>query len=168
MSAYAVEIPEGSAVFGTTTGGFARFGYSAAVRAGGLLFIAGQVGYRPDGTVPETIGEQAEWVLRRLAEVLRLEGLGLPDLVEVVSYHPDMQANLAGFLAVKERFIKEPFPAWSMIGVAGLANPSFLLEVRAVAAYPDGTGRLPATGVLVITPAGGSRSSSVQLGRHSI
>ena len=96
MSMYAVEIPEGSAVFGTTTGGFGRFGYSAAIRARGLLFIAGQAGYRPDGSLPETIGEQTEWVLRRLAEVLRLDGLGL-------------------------------------------ANPGFLLEVRAVAA----TDRLP-------------------------
>lgn len=141
MSAYAVEIPEGSEVFGVTTGGFARFEYSAAVRARGLLFIAGQVGYQPDGRLPETIEEQTEWVLRRLEEVLRVEGLSLSDLVEVVSYHPDMQANLPGFLEVKKRFIKEPFPAWSMIGVAGLANPGFLLEVRAVAAYPDGAAR---------------------------
>jgi enamine deaminase RidA (YjgF/YER057c/UK114 family) len=141
MSIYAVEIPEGSEVFGATTGGFARFEYSAAMRARDLLFIAGQVGYRPDGSLPETIGEQTEWVLRRLEEALRLDGLSLPDLVEVVSYHPGMQANLAGFLEVKKRFIKEPFPAWSMIGVASLANPKFLLEVRAVAAYPDGTDR---------------------------
>ena len=141
MSMYPVEVPEGSEVFGVTTGGFARFEYSAAVRAHGLLFIAGQVGYRPDGSLPETIEEQTEWVLRRLEEVLRLEDLSLSDVVEVVSYHPDMQANLPGFLEVKKRFIKEPFPAWSMIGVAGLANPNLLLEVRAVAAYADGTGR---------------------------
>ena len=52
-----------------------------------------------------------------------------------------MQANLAGFLEVKKRFIKAPFPAWSMIGVGGLTRPEFLLEVRAVAAYPDGAAR---------------------------
>lgn len=136
MSTHVVEIPGDSEVFGATTGGFARFEYSAAVRANGLLFIAGQVGYRPDGSLPETIEEQTEWVLRRTEEVLRLEGLTLSDLVEVVSYHPDMQANLAGFLETKKRFIGEPFPAWSMIGVSGLTRPEFLLEVRAVAAYP--------------------------------
>jgi enamine deaminase RidA (YjgF/YER057c/UK114 family) len=137
VGTHAIEIPEDSEVFGATTGGFARFGYSAAVRARGLLFIAGQVGYRPDGSLPETIEEQTEWVLRRTEEVLRLEGLTLADLVEVVSYHPDMQANLSGFLETKKRFIKEPFPAWSMIGISGLARPEFLLEVRAIAAYPE-------------------------------
>jgi enamine deaminase RidA (YjgF/YER057c/UK114 family) len=141
VSTYAVTIPEDSEVFGTTTGGFARFEYSAAVRAHGLLFIAGQVGYRPDGSLPETIEEQTEWVLRRTEEVLRIEGLAMSDLVEVVSYHPDMQEHLAGFLETKKRFVKEPFPAWSMIGVSGLARPEFLLEVRAVAAYPDGDAR---------------------------
>lgn len=141
MSTHAIAIPEDSEVFGVTTGGFARFEYSAAVRARGLLFIAGQVGYRPDGTVPETIEEQTEWVLRRTQEVLRLEGLTLSDLVEVVSYHPKMQDNLAGFLKAKKRFIKEPFPAWSMIGVSDLARPDFLLEMRAVAAYPDDASR---------------------------
>ena len=141
MSSHAVEIPADSAVFGSTTAGFARFEYSAAVRARGLLFIAGQVGYRPDGSLPDTIEEQTEWVLRRTGQILRLEGLSLGDLVDVVSYHPDMQANLAGFLEVKKRFIKAPFPAWSMIGVGGLTRPEFLLEVRAVAAYPDGAAR---------------------------
>ncbi|MFF5475565.1 Rid family hydrolase [Streptomyces achromogenes] len=141
MSTYAVTIPEDSAVFGATTGGFARFEYSAAVRAHGLLFIAGQVGYRPDGSLPETIEEQTEWVLRRTEEILRIEGLAMSDLVEVVSYHPDMQEHLAGFLETKKRFVKEPFPAWSMIGVSGLARPEFLLEVRAVAAYPDSAAR---------------------------
>ncbi|ATL70438.1 RidA family protein [Nocardia terpenica] len=49
MTIHTVEIPEGSAVFGQTTSAFARFGHSAAVRAHGHLFIAGQIGRRPDG-----------------------------------------------------------------------------------------------------------------------
>jgi enamine deaminase RidA (YjgF/YER057c/UK114 family) len=138
MSITPVTIPDDSEVFGVTTAGFARFEYSPAVRTGGLLFIAGQVGYRPDGSLPETIEEQTEWVLRRTEEVLRLEGLEMSDLVEVVSYHPDMQRNLAGFLDTKKRFIGEPFPAWTMIGISGLARPEFLIEMRGVAAYRDG------------------------------
>lgn len=57
MTVHTVEVPEGNPVFGRTTGAFASFGYSAAVRAHGLLFIAGTIGRRADGTIPNTIEE---------------------------------------------------------------------------------------------------------------
>jgi enamine deaminase RidA (YjgF/YER057c/UK114 family) len=141
MASRAIEIPEGNEVFGVTAGAFERFGYSAAVRSNDLLFIAGLIGLRPDGTCPEDIEGQTEWALRRTEEVLRLEGLELTDLVEVVSYHVDIHANLPGFLEVKNRFFKESLPAWSMIGASGLATPGRLIEVRSVAAYPSAASR---------------------------
>jgi len=136
MTSYPVEIPADSEVFGTTTAGFERFGYSPAVRAHNHLFIAGQIGSRPDGTVPDTVEEQTERALLRIEEILQLEKLGLSDLVEVTSYHVDIQRNLPGFLETKKRLIKAPYPAWSMIGTNGLARPDFLIEIKAVAAYP--------------------------------
>lgn len=39
---------------------FKTFNYAPAVAAGGLLFIAGQVGIRADGTVPTSVEEQIE------------------------------------------------------------------------------------------------------------
>ncbi|WP_329044448.1 RidA family protein [Amycolatopsis sp. NBC_01488] len=136
MTNYSVEIPSDSAVFGQTTGGFARFGYSPAVRAHDHLFIAGQIGSRPDGTVPDTIEEQTERALRRIEEILRLEKLDLTSLVEVTSYHVDIHQHLPGFLDVKKRFVEAPYPAWSMIGISGLARPEFLIEIKATATYP--------------------------------
>ena len=112
-----LEIPKDNAMFGGSFVTFEKFGYSPAVRAGGLLFIAGVVGARPDGSVPDSAGEQAELALQRTAEILRLEGLTMADLVEVVSYHVDLTKNLADFLPVKERYTARPFPAWSIIGV---------------------------------------------------
>ncbi|MDI6520328.1 Rid family hydrolase [Streptomyces coelicoflavus] len=134
MASSAVEVPEGNEVFGVTGSAFERFGYSAAVRSNGLLYIAGLIGLRPDGTCPEDIEGQTEWALRRTEEILRLEGLGFADLVEVVSYHVDIHENLAGFMEVKSRLVKER-PAWSMIGASGLATPGRLIEIRSVAAY---------------------------------
>ena len=55
---------------------FEKYGYSAAVRAGGLPFIAGGVGFRPDGTIPESMA----------------------DVVEVVSYHVDLEMHLPASL----------------------------------------------------------------------
>jgi enamine deaminase RidA (YjgF/YER057c/UK114 family) len=137
MTTYTVEVPEDSAVFGQTAGAFARFGYSAAVRAHGHLFIAGTIGRRPDGTVAETVEEQTEIAIRRIEAILQLENLDLTALVDVTSYHVDIHKNLPGFLEAKQRLIKAPYPAWSMIGISGLASPGLLIEIRATAAYPD-------------------------------
>src|SRR5215470_16803407 len=70
-----LEIPKDNAIFGGSFATFEKFGYSPAVRAGGLLFIAGVVGARPDGSVPDSVGEQAELAFQRTAGILRLEPL---------------------------------------------------------------------------------------------
>lgn len=142
MTIHTVEIPEDSEVFGQTRSAFASFGYSAAVRAHGHLFIAGTIGRRADGTIAETIEEQTEIALRRIEEILRLEKLDLTALVDVTSYHVDIQQHLPGFLAAKQRLITPPYPTWSLIGVSGLASPGLLVEIRATAAYPDSAGSL--------------------------
>lgn len=136
MATYPVEVPADSPVFGQTTGAFTSFGYSAAVRAQGLLFIAGTIGRRPDGVIADTIEEQTEIAIRRIQEILRLENLDLSALVDVTSYHVDVHQHMPGFLAAKKRLIKDPYPTWTIIGVSGLASPGLLIEIRATAAYP--------------------------------
>lgn len=129
-----LEVPKDNAVYGASQAAFEKYGYSPAVRAGGLLFIAGVVGVRPDGTVPETVAEQAELAFRRTAEILRLEGLSMADLVEVVSYQVGITDNLKDFLPVKERYFERPFPTWTIIGVEALARPPLKIEIRSIAA----------------------------------
>lgn len=137
MTIHRVEVPEDSPVFGQTTSAFASFGYSAAVRAHGLLFIAGKIGRRPDTTIPDTIEEQTEIALGRIEEILRLEGLDPTALVDITSYHVDIHQHMPGFLEAKKRLVKPPYPTWTIIGVSGLASPGLLIEIRATAAYPD-------------------------------
>ncbi|WP_416485954.1 RidA family protein [Streptomyces sp. CL12] len=137
MTVRTIEVPEDSPVFGETTSAFADFGYSAAVRAHGLLFIAGTIGRRADGTIPDTIEEQTEIALRKIEEILRLENLDMSALVDVTSYHVDIRRHLPGFVEAKRRLVEEPYPTWTIIGVSGLASPGLLVEIRATAAYPD-------------------------------
>ena len=101
-------------------------------RAPGSLFRA-----RPDGSAPEDVAGQSEWALKRIEELLRIAGLDFGDLVDVTSYHVDIEKTLAEFLPVKQRFIRGPFPAWSIIGVAGLSRPELKVEISAVAALRD-------------------------------
>src|SRR5215831_11625257 len=101
-----LEIPKDNAIFGGSFATFEKFGYSPAVRAGGL-FIAGVVGARPDGSVPDSVGEQAELAFQRTAEILRLERLTMADLVEVVSYHVDpLPGRLSGSTLSPDRSLR--------------------------------------------------------------
>ena len=116
---------------------FRTFNYAPAVAAGGLLFVAGQIGIRADGTVPGSIEEQIDLAFQRLGAVLAEAGLDFGDLVELVTYHVDIDRQLAAFRDIKDRYIKENAPAWTILGVAALARPTLLVEIKAVAATRD-------------------------------
>jgi enamine deaminase RidA (YjgF/YER057c/UK114 family) len=126
-------LPEDHPTFGSNKV-FDLFKYSPAVTAGGLVFIAGQVGIRPDGTVPETAEEQIRLAFVRLGAILAHEGLGFEDLVELVSSHVRIDEQLTTFREGKDQFISRDFPAWTILGVASLARPNLLIEIKAVAA----------------------------------
>lgn len=128
-----LRLPDNDPVFGGNKV-FDAFRYAPAVSAGGLVFIAGQVGLRPDGTLGATAAEQIELAFKRLGAILAHSGLGFGDLVELVSYHVDIGSQLAEFRAIKDRYISADFPAWTIIGVAALARPELLIEIKAVAA----------------------------------
>ncbi|MGS1009453.1 RidA family protein [Achromobacter anxifer] len=116
---------------------FDLFQYSPAVTANGLVFIAGQIGLRADGSLPESAVEQADLAFQRIAAVLGHLGLDFTDVVELVSYHVDVGADLAGFRAVKEKYMRSDFPAWTILGVAALARPGLAVEIKVVAAVRD-------------------------------
>ena len=113
------------------------FGYSQAVRAGGLLFVAGQM---PVDQQVQIVGvgdirAQTRQVFANLTAVLAAAGGTLADVVELVSYHTDM-ADLGAVVEVKGEYIAADFPAWTAVGVTALALPGQLIEFKAVAVAP--------------------------------
>ncbi|WP_375688649.1 RidA family protein [Pseudooceanicola sp. LIPI14-2-Ac024] len=132
-----LQIPQGNEMFEGYRAAFETYGFSPAVKSKGFLYISGQVGARPDGTAPDSVAGQTEWALKRIQELLRIAGLDFSDLVDVTSYHVDIEHTLADFMEVKQRFIQSPYPAWSIIGISGLSRPELKVEIRAVAALRD-------------------------------
>ncbi|MCK7615954.1 RidA family protein [Roseibium sediminicola] len=116
---------------------FDKFQYSAAVRAGDFIYAAGQIGLNPDGTIPDTDPEQIRNAFERLQIVLEAAGSSLDDVVELITYHVGIKNNLADCVAIKSDFINAPYPAWTILEVAGLARPELKIEIKAVAYSPQ-------------------------------
>ena len=108
--------------------------YSQAVKAGGFVFVAGQVGARPGGTemVGETIGEQTEQVMQNLGAILEASGTGLDRLVKTTVFLQHLD-DFPGMNEVYARHVGDAPPARSTFEVAKLPAGA-LVEIEAVAA----------------------------------
>ncbi|MET0284471.1 MAG: RidA family protein [Polyangiales bacterium] len=106
--------------------------YSAAVRAGDLLFVSGQVGSRDDGSPEPDFAKQVQLAFDNLAAVLKAAGCTFDDIIEVTSFHTDPDKQFETVLAVKDQvFSAPPYPAWTAVGVTWLAGFDFELKVTA-------------------------------------
>jgi 2-iminobutanoate/2-iminopropanoate deaminase len=112
--------------------------YSHAVKAGGLLFISGQVPLDPESgeLVGETPGEQARRCLENLSVIAAAGGASLgDDAVKLTVYLTDMTA----FVEVNEvyaTFFEGDPPARVAFGVAALPKGA-KVEIDAILALPD-------------------------------
>jgi enamine deaminase RidA (YjgF/YER057c/UK114 family) len=111
-----------------------RFHFAPATRAGSLLLCSGQIGIGPDGRAPADPTEQFTLAFEAVKAILAEAKLDFSDVVELTTFHVGLQQHLGAFAAVKDRYLPQPFPAWTAIGVSELAFPGGLAEVRVTAA----------------------------------
>jgi 2-iminobutanoate/2-iminopropanoate deaminase len=103
--------------------------YSHAVRAGDVIYLAGQTPHDPETREqPEGFDEQARLAFRNLEAVARAAGASLADAVRVGVYLRDM-ADFAAMNEVFAEFIPEPSPVRTTIQSD---LPGFAIEVDAV------------------------------------
>jgi|SRR6516162_3876930 len=112
-------------------------GYSHAAKAGGLLFLAGQVAQDQDGNVVGRgdVEAQAVQIFDNLRAVLASAGATLNDVVKLTTYTTSV-AYRAKIAEVRGRYFTTYFPPNTFVVVASLATPDYLLEIEAVAAVP--------------------------------
>ncbi|MGX9355690.1 Rid family hydrolase [Roseobacteraceae bacterium S113] len=106
---------------------------SPAVRAGDHLYITGMTGVGADGVMPADPAEQFEAAFAKIGAVLAGVDADFSAVVELVSYHVEINAHFDVFAQVHGRFVTAPYPAWTAVEVAGLRRPGALVEVRATA-----------------------------------
>jgi 2-iminobutanoate/2-iminopropanoate deaminase len=107
--------------------------YSQAIRAGDLIFTAGQIGIDPatgdlDG---DSAADQARRALANLAAILAASGSGLDRLVKVTVFLVDI-ADWPPVNEVYAELVPEPFPARSAFAVKELPKGA-RVEIEAVA-----------------------------------
>lgn len=118
-------------------------GYSHAVTVSGrLAFVSGQVALDAGG---QLVGEgdvraQADQALRNLHAILTALGAGWPDVVRFGWYVLDA-SQVQAIRDARDEHIRpalgdRPNPASTLVQVASLFRPGFLVEVDAVVALP--------------------------------
>lgn len=111
--------------------------YSQGIDAGGLVFVAGQVGRDPvSGELAEGVEAQAERALRNILAILDAAGLTMSDVAKTTV----LLADINDFTALNEvyaRFVTDPPPARATYAVAALPGGA-LIEIEAVAARQGG------------------------------
>ncbi len=117
--------------------------YSQAVRvkAGELVFLAGQVGLDADGNLAGgDVATQTRQVFANLGKVLEAVGASFSNVVEFTTYlvgqeaiQPFIQARTELFPGI---FPEGDYPPNTLLVIDGLVRPEFLVEIKAVAVLP--------------------------------
>jgi 2-iminobutanoate/2-iminopropanoate deaminase len=106
--------------------------YNQAVKTGGLVFVAGQLGLTPDGTMAgDEIGVQTEQIMSNLRAILEAAGSGLDKLVKTTVFLTNL-GDFQGMNEVYARHVGDRPPARSTIEVGALPSGA-LVEIEAVA-----------------------------------
>jgi 2-iminobutanoate/2-iminopropanoate deaminase len=107
--------------------------YSQAIKAGGLVFVAGQVALEPGGSeiVGDTIQAQTERILTNLGAILEAAGSGLHRLVKTTVFLQRLD-DFQGMNEVYAKHVGDQPPARSTVEVAKLPSGA-LVEIEAIA-----------------------------------
>lgn len=110
--------------------------YSQAVRTSSFLFLSGQLGIdAATGTLVPEKEAQFEQLFKNIGHVLKEAGCGFEDVVKTTAFVMDM-ADFAAFNAIYARYFPQPYPARSVVQVAGLPKTGAYAEMEVIAHCP--------------------------------
>jgi enamine deaminase RidA (YjgF/YER057c/UK114 family) len=95
-----------------------------------LLFLSGQLGMAPDGSVPDDPVAQLGLAIENILRNLDAAGFDPADLVKMTTYVVG-EMDPAGRRAELDRLLGDHVPTSTLVFVAGLARPEYKVEVDA-------------------------------------
>lgn len=120
---------------------FARYAHGVLVPPGaGLIFTSGQLGLSADGTVPDSVADQADICFSNVDAILASGGATRADVARINAFVTD-RAHMAGYMASRDRWLASVtrLPASTLMIVSGFTRPEFKVEVEVVAAVAAST-----------------------------
>ena len=111
-------------------------GYTHVVEVTGpgrVVYIAGQLGLKPDGKIAGDFRAQCLQAFENLKAALAAVGATFNDVVKLNNYLVDIPANLSIYREVRDRYVNtaQP-PASTTVGVPALARADAHYEVEAI------------------------------------
>jgi 2-iminobutanoate/2-iminopropanoate deaminase len=110
-------------------------GYTHAIQVTGdyrRLIISGQVGMALDGGVPSTGEGQIAQALANLRAILTAHGMTVENIVKTTAFLTD-RGLLASYRQARGAVFGDHAPASTLLFVAGLADPRWVVEIEAEA-----------------------------------
>jgi 2-iminobutanoate/2-iminopropanoate deaminase len=98
-----------------------------------FVFGSGQTGVDTDGRIGEDIEEQSRLLWRNIETVLAGAGMKISDIAQLTMLLVRRE-DLATAREIREEYLDGHRPASTLLFVAGLAHPDWLIEVDFVAA----------------------------------
>jgi enamine deaminase RidA (YjgF/YER057c/UK114 family) len=118
-----------------------HWGYSDAIVTGDMIYLAGVVAVTKDGD--KSLEDAYTRAFDRIGDILKKSGASWDDVVDITSYHTDVTTQMEPMIAVKNRYVHAPFPAWTAIQVVRLIPDKGITEIKIVARLPHPGPLLP-------------------------
>jgi 2-iminobutanoate/2-iminopropanoate deaminase len=112
----------------------ARYSHGIAVPANHRLVItAGQLGIGLDESIPADSEGQANICFANISAILAEDGMTMADIVRL-SVYVTAREHMDGYRRARDRYFPGTPPTTTLIMVAGLVRPEFVIEIEAIAA----------------------------------
>jgi len=106
---------------------------SPGIISNGHVFLTGFTGVEKDGNLSSDQETQMRNAFEEIGHVLREANLDFGCLVEMTTYHIGLREHLELFKSVRAEYVREPYPAWTAIEVAGFVREGAIVEIRVIA-----------------------------------
>ncbi|WP_306143536.1 RidA family protein [Roseibium sp. MMSF_3412] len=106
---------------------------SPGLACGDFVFLTGFTGADPTGHMSSDPEAQMRNAFAKVERVLAEAGLDFGSVVEMTTYHVGLREHLQLFKDIRSEFVREPYPAWTAIEVAGFVHEDAIVEVRVIA-----------------------------------
>jgi enamine deaminase RidA (YjgF/YER057c/UK114 family) len=111
-----------------------EWGYADAVVSGDTIYLSGVVaGLRPGETDLQVAYDRA---FQHIGKILARAGASWDDVVDITSFHTELKSQMPAIVAVKNKYVHAPPPAWTAIQVVRLIPDAGITEIKIVAKLP--------------------------------